>query len=147
MVRKSSPACTELEQVTLAWLRNWLGLPEEYFGIIYDTASTSTMHAMAAAREFVDPESRSRGTRGDLTVYTSEQAHSSVEKAAIAVGIGRDNVRKIEVDNQFRMKPVVLKAAMEKDAAEGRRPCCVVPTVGTTSTTSIDPVADIVQIA
>jgi aromatic-L-amino-acid decarboxylase len=147
MVWKSSPACTELEEVTLSWLRQWLNLPDSFFGIIYDTASTSTMHAVAAAREFVDPESRTRGVRGDLTVYTSEQAHSSVEKAAIAVGLGQDNVRKIEVDSEFRMKPDALAAAMERDAAAGKRPCCVVPTVGTTSTTSIDPVAEIVSIA
>src|SRR3954463_15793796 len=108
MVWKSCPAATELEQVTLDWLREWLGLPKEFFGIIYDTASVSTMHAIAAAREFIDPEARTRGSLPNLTVYTSEQAHSSVEKGAIALGIGRNNVRKIATDTEFRMIPAAL---------------------------------------
>jgi aromatic-L-amino-acid/L-tryptophan decarboxylase len=147
MVWKSSPASTELEQVVMVWVRQWLGLPESFFGIIYDTASVSTMHALAAAREFVDPDSRTRGGLGDLTVYTSEQAHSSVEKGAIAIGLGQSNVRKIAVDAEFRMIPDELADAMERDAAAGKRPCCVVPTVGTTSTTSIDPVRTVVEIS
>lgn len=147
MVWKSSPACTELELTVLDWVRQWLGLPPEFFGLIYDTASMSTMHGLAAARQFVDPDSRTRGMRGDLTVYTSEQAHSSVEKGAIALGFGQDNVRKIAVDDQFRMRPDVLAATMEADVAAGKRPCCVTPTVGTTSTTSIDPVRDVIEIA
>jgi aromatic-L-amino-acid decarboxylase len=147
MVWKSSPAGTELEIITLDWLRQWLELPPEYFGMILDTASTSTMHALIAARDFVDPECRTRGSRGDLVVYTSEQAHSSVEKGAVAIGFGQNNVRKIAVDAQFRMRPDALKQAMEFDIAEGMKPCCVVPTVGTTSTSSIDPVAEIVGIA
>jgi aromatic-L-amino-acid/L-tryptophan decarboxylase len=147
MVWKSSPASTELEQVVLGWVRDWMGLPLSFFGIIYDTASVSTMHGLAAAREFVDPESRVRGVRGDLTVYTSEQAHSSVEKAAIAIGLGQANVRKIPVDTEFRMVPAELERTMDADAAAGKRPCCVVPTVGTTSTTSIDSVTAAVAIA
>lgn len=147
MVWKSSPACTELELTVCDWIRQWLGLPESFFGTIYDTASVSTLQALAAARDFVDPESRTRGVRGDLTVYTSEQAHSSVEKGAIAIGLGQDNVRKIAVDEQFRMRPEALEAAMAADKAAGKRACCVVPTVGTTSTTSIDPVAEVVNIA
>jgi aromatic-L-amino-acid decarboxylase len=147
MVWKSSPAATELERVVLGWLREWLGLPDSFFGIIYDTASTSTMHAIAAARDFIDPESRTRGLRGDLTLYTSEQAHSSVEKGAIAVGLGQDNVRKIAVDSAFRMIPEALARAMDEDVAAGKRPCCIVPTIGTTSTTSIDPVPAVIEIA
>ncbi|MEP6536789.1 MAG: pyridoxal-dependent decarboxylase [Bryobacteraceae bacterium] len=147
MVWKSCPAATELEQVTLGWLREWLGLPEEFFGIIHDTASISTMHAIAAARELVDPEARTRGSLPNLTVYTSSQAHSSVEKGAIALGIGQDNVRKIPVDADFRMIPAALAQAMEQDVAAGRKPCCVVPSVGTTSTSSIDPVPAIADIA
>jgi aromatic-L-amino-acid decarboxylase len=147
MVWKSSPASTELEEVVLAWMRQWLGLPECFFGVINDTASVSTMHALTAAREYADPESRTRGSRGDLTVYTSEQAHSSVEKAAIAIGLGQDNVRKVAVDCEFRMRPDALAAAIRQDIAGGKRPCCVVPTVGTTSTTSIDPVRQIVDTA
>ena len=101
---KTSPAVAELEQVALGWLRQWLGLPPEFFGIIYDTASTSTMHALICAREFAQPESRVEGYRGNLVVYTSEQAHSSVEKGAMAIGIGQKNVRKVPTDAQFRMQ-------------------------------------------
>jgi aromatic-L-amino-acid/L-tryptophan decarboxylase len=147
MVWKSSPASTELEQVVMRWVREWLGLPRSFFGVIYDTASVSTMHALAAAREFVDPESRTRGVRGDLTVYCSEHAHSSVEKGAIAIGLGQANVRKIPVDREFRMISAQLERIMDQDAAAGKRPCCVVPTVGTTSTTSIDAVRPAVEIA
>lgn len=147
MVWKSSPAFTELELTVLDWVRQWLALPDSFFGVMYDTASTSTMHALAAARQFVDPDSRTRGMRGDLTVYTSEQAHSSVEKGAIALGFGQDNVRKIAVDADFRMRPEALEAALAADAAAGKRPCCVTPTVGTTSTTSIDPVREVIAIA
>jgi aromatic-L-amino-acid decarboxylase len=147
MVWKSSPAFTELELTVVDWLRQWLGLPPSFFGVMYDTASVSTMHALAAARQLVDPDSRTRGMRGDLTVYTSEQAHSSVEKGAIALGFGQDNVRKIPVDEAFRMRVEPLAAAMADDAAAGKRPCCVVPTVGTTSTTSIDPVREVAAAA
>ena len=147
MLWKSSPAATELEQVTTRWLLEWLGLPSRFFGVIFDTASTSTMHALAAAREFVDPDARTRGSQPGLVVYTSEQAHSSVEKGAIAIGIGQENVRKIPVDGAFRMRTDALAAAMEEDQRAGRKACCVVPTVGTTSTTSIDPVPEIVEIA
>src|SRR5215469_8175812 len=144
---KTSPAVAELEQRTLDWLRQWLGLPQGWFGIVYDTASTSTMHAIVCARELVAPEARSEGSRGDLVVYTSAQSHNSVEKGAIAVGIGQNNVRKVPVDSEFRMRPEALGAMIEQDKAAGKRPCCVVATVGTTSSTSIDPVAAIVDIA
>lgn len=146
MLWKTSPAVTELEQVVLRWLREWSGLPESWFGLIYDTASIASMHAMAAAREACDPESRTRGNRRGLVVYTSEQAHSSIEKGAIAVGIGQDHVRKIGVDEEFRMRPDALREAIEKDILAGLRPCCVSATVGTTSTTSVDPVAAIADI-
>jgi aromatic-L-amino-acid decarboxylase len=147
MLWKSAPAATELEQVTLGWLRQWLGLPESWFGIIYDTASISSLHAVAAAREMADPEIRRRGGTAGLVLYTSEHAHSSIEKAAITLGIGQDNVRKIGVDAQFRMKVPDLRSAVEADVAAGMKPFCVVPTVGTTSTSSIDPVAAVAQIA
>src|SRR6185369_5797815 len=147
MLWQTSPAVTELEQLTLAWLREWLGLPGPLFGVIFDTASTSTMHAIAAAREFADPEVRASGGSRDLILYTSEQAHSSVEKGAIAIGIGQRNVRKIPVDAEFRMAPEALASAIDRDLADGLRPFCVVPTVGTTSTTSVDPVAAIADIA
>jgi aromatic-L-amino-acid/L-tryptophan decarboxylase len=144
---KTSPAVAELEERTLDWLRQWLGLPEGWFGIIYDTASTSSMHAIVAAREMVAPEARSEGSRGDLVVYASEQSHNSVEKGAIAIGIGQRNVRKVPVDSEFRMRAGALATMIEQDRAAGRRPICVVATVGTTSSTSIDPVAQIVDIA
>src|SRR5260370_27971559 len=103
MLWKTSPAVTELEQVTLEWLRQWLGLPDPLFGVIFDTASTSTMHAIAAARESADPDVRINGGSEDLILYTSEQAHSSVEKCAIAIGLGPRHVRKIPVDAEFRL--------------------------------------------
>lgn len=146
MLWKTSPAVTELEQVTLRWLRQWSGLPEDWFGLIYDTASTSSMHAIAAAREAADPESRTKGTARGLVVYTSEQSHSSIEKGAIAVGIGQDYVRKVPVDREFRMRPEVLQELIATDLAAGLRPCCVTATVGTTSTTSVDPVPAIADI-
>jgi aromatic-L-amino-acid decarboxylase len=146
MLWKTSPAVTELEQVTLRWLRQWTGLPDDWFGLTYDTASVSSMHAIAAAREAADPESRTRGAAPGLVVYASEQAHSSIEKGAIAVGIGQDHVRKVPVDAEFRMRPDALAAMIERDLAAGLRPCCVTATVGTTSTTSVDPVPAIADI-
>lgn len=143
---KTSPALAELEQVSLGWLRKWMGLPEDFFGMIFDTASVGSLHAIAAAREFADPEAHARGGRGDLVLYTSDQAHSSIEKAAIALGIGQNNVRKIASDGEFRMKPQELAGAIEQDLAAGHKPFCVVATVGTTSSTSIDPVPEIADV-
>src|SRR6185312_6145296 len=147
MLWKAAPAATELEQVTLSWLRQWLQLSAEFFGIIYDTASVSTFQALSAAREWTDPESRTKGMRPGMTVYLSEQTHSSAEKAALALGFGQEHVRKIGVDAQFRMRPELLETAIVSDRAAGRRPCCVVATVGTTSAASIDPVPAIAGIA
>lgn len=144
---KTSPAVTELEIATLNWLLEWLGLPREWFGMILDTASTSTLHAVAAARAMVAPETRESGAPAGLVLYTSEQAHSSVEKAAIALGLGRRNVRHIGCDADFRMRPDLLEAAIRKDRAAGLTPCCIVATVGTTATTSVDPVPAIAEIA
>ena len=146
MLWKSCPAVVELEQVTLRWMRQWTGLPADWFGQILDTASIASMHAMAAAREAADPESRTKGTPRGLVVYCSEQAHSSIEKGAIALGFGQENVHKIAVDAEFRMRPGVLASTIERDLAAGLRPCCVTATVGTTSTTSIDPVPAIGEI-
>jgi aromatic-L-amino-acid decarboxylase len=143
---KTSPALVELEQVTLRWLGEWMGVPREWFPIIYDTASIATLHAIAAAREMAVPEAREDGAPAGLTVYTSEQAHSSVEKACIALGIGQKNVRKIATDAEFRLRPESLRGAIEQDWRDGKRPVCVVATVGTTSTTSVDPVAEIADI-
>ncbi|HEY6308671.1 MAG TPA: pyridoxal-dependent decarboxylase [Candidatus Angelobacter sp.] len=144
---KTSPAVAELEERTLDWLRQWLGLPEGWFGIVYDTASTSSMHAIVCAREMVAPEARGEGSRGDLVLYTSEQSHSSIEKGAIAVGLGQKNVRKVPVDSVFSMRADALAAMAAEDKAAGKRPMCVVATVGTTSSTSIDPLPEVVAIA
>ena len=147
MVWKSCPAVVELEQVTLGWLRDWMGLPESFAGFIYDTASISSMHAIAAAREMADPEARVHGASGRLVMYTSEQSHSSIEKGAIAVGIGQENVRKIPTTPDFRMDVNLLRAAVEADLRAGKKPFCVVATSGTTSTTSVDPVSQIADVA
>jgi aromatic-L-amino-acid decarboxylase len=143
----TSPAVAELEHVVLGWYRQWLGLPDDFMGIVYDTASVSTMHAIAAAREMADPEVRVKGSKANLVLYTSEQSHSSVEKGAIALGIGQKNVRKVLVDSAFRMRPEVLRDMLVADYGSGLRPFCVVATVGTTSTTSVDPVEAVAKIA
>src|SRR5512140_1699205 len=135
---KTSPAVAELEQVSLGWFRQWMGLSDEWFGMVFDTASTGSMHALATAREFVVPEARENGTPAGLVMYTSEQSHSSIEKGAIAIGIGQKNVRKVPVDSEFRMDPKALASLVERDVKAGLRPFCVVATVGTTSTTSVD---------
>jgi aromatic-L-amino-acid decarboxylase len=105
------------------------------------------MHAIVAARELADPDARANGSRSSLVLYTSEQAHSSIEKGAIAAGIGQKNVRKVPVDSEFRMRPDALRHLVAQDYAAGLRPFCVVATVGTTSTTSVDPVSQIADIA
>jgi len=147
MLWKSCPAVVELEQVVLGWMRQWTGLPADWFGQILDTASVGSMHGLAAAREAADPNSRTKGMAPGLTIYTSEQAHSSIEKGAIALGFGQENVRKVPVDVEFRMRPDSLAEMIERDLAAGLRPCCVAATVGTTSTTSVDPVPTIGEIA
>ena len=107
----------------------------------------SSLHAVAAAREMADPGARVEGAKPGLTLYTSAESHSSIEKAAIALGIGQKNVRKVPVDDEFRMMPDALAQAIEADVQQGKRPFCVVATVGTTSSTSVDPVAAIVEVA
>ena len=152
MLWKTSPAATELEEVALDWLRQMLGLPPVFRGIIMDTASMSSLVAIAAARERVPGlRARQEGLSGRpdtprLRLYTSEQAHSSVEKGAITLGIGQRGVRKIPVDETFRMVPAALAQAIEEDRAGGWWPFCVVATVGTTSTTRLDAVPEIAKI-
>ncbi len=143
----ASPAVSELEQVALSWLRQWMGLSDGYFGEIFDTASVSTLHAVMAAREWVDPDIRMNGITRPLIVYSSDQAHSSIDKAVIAAGLGLRNLRKIPTDDAFRLRPDALRAAMEADVAAGLTPCCVIATAGTTSTTSVDPLEPILDIA
>jgi aromatic-L-amino-acid decarboxylase len=149
MLWLTSPAATELELRTVDWLRQLMGLGDGWFGEITDTASTSTLYALAAARELAAPAVRTEGLPGQptLRVYCSEHAHSSVDKAVITLGLGHRNLVKVAVDAAFRMRPDALRAAIEADVAAGHRPLAVVATVGTTSTSSVDPVAAIVPIA
>jgi aromatic-L-amino-acid decarboxylase len=146
MLWKTSPAVTELEQVVLGWMRHWSGLPADWFGMIHDTASTGAMHAMAAARAAADPEVRSRGGKPGLTIYVSEQAHTCMEKGAIAIGMGQEYVRRVPVDADFRMSVDALAGLIERDLAAGLRPCAVGATVGTTGTTAVDPVPAIAEL-
>jgi aromatic-L-amino-acid decarboxylase len=152
MLWRTSPAATELEQVALDWLRQMLGLPEPLFGVINDTASSGVLYALAAAREAIaDLHIRQEGMAGRagvprLRFYASQEAHSSVEKAGIVLGIGQQGLRKIGVDGEFRMDLGGLEQAIQEDIAAGWRPFAVVATVGTTSTTSIDPVPQIADI-
>ncbi len=148
MLWRTSPAATELEEVSLGWLRKLVGLPADFEGVIYDTASVSTLHALAAAREAAVPGVRARGLagRGDIhgvRVYCSEHAHSSVDKAVILLGLGHEALRKIPADVEFRMKPEALARAISEDRAAGLIPIAAVATVGSTSSTSVDPVAEI----
>src|SRR5215472_18602303 len=147
MLWKTGPAAAELEQVVLGWLRDWLGLPAESFGIIHDTAFTASMHAIMAAREAAAPEVRLSGEYPPLVLYTSEHANFSVDRAALVAGIGLKHIRHIAIDDEFRMQPAALETAIESDLAAGKRPFCVVPTLGTTSSASLDPLPAIVAIA
>ena len=151
MLWRTSPASTELEEVVLDWLRQMMGLDPGMLGIIYDTASVSSLHAIAAAREGVEQRIREEGMSGRpdlplLRVYVSEQSHSSIEKAVITLGLGQRSLRKIPTDSQFRMDAAALAEAVNEDKRNGYLPFCIVATVGTTSTSSIDPVPEIVRI-
>ena len=148
---RAAPAATELEDVTLDWLRQMIALPAKFGGIIYDTASVSTLHALAAARENLKLAIREDGMSGRpelplLRVYTSEHAHSVVDKAAITLGLGQRAVRKINADADFRMDVSSLERAIREDRDQGFLPFAVVATVGTTSTSSIDPIPAIAEI-
>jgi len=151
MLWRTSPSATELEAVVMGWLRRLIGLPDAFEGVIYDTASISSLHAIAAAREAAVPQVRTRGLAGRadvprLRVYCSDQAHSSIEKGVILAGLGQEGLRKIPSDAEYRMRPDALRAAIAEDRASGVRPIAVVATVGTTSTTSVDPVAAIADL-
>jgi aromatic-L-amino-acid decarboxylase len=151
MLWRTSPSASELEAVSLGWLRQLIGLSPEFHGVIYDTASISTLHALASARQRSVPNILSLGLAGRpalpvYRIYCSEHAHSSVEKAVILLGFGQDSLVKIQADDQFRMRPDLLQAAVREDRAAGRQPLAVVATVGTTSTTSVDPVATIADV-
>jgi aromatic-L-amino-acid decarboxylase len=148
---QASPALTELEEVCLDWWRQMLGLSERWSGVIQDTASTATLVALVCARERASNHAATRGgmqaADRPLMVYVSSQAHSSVEKAALLAGFGRENLRTIPVDARFDMRADALAAAVIEDRAAGREPCAIVATCGTTSTTAFDPLSDIARVA
>lgn len=151
MLWRTSPASTELEDVVLDWLRQMMGLPSRFEGIIYDTASVSTMHAIAAARERANLKVRDLGLSGRddvplMRVYCSEHVHSSIDKSVTTLGLGLRSLRKIECNDRFEMIPDKLVAAIDEDIESGYLPICVIPTVGTTSTSSVDPVDAIANV-
>lgn len=151
MLWRTSPSLTELETVTLGWLRNELGLPSNLFGIINDTASINSFLALAAARESLGIGIRTEGLAGRdlprLRVYCSEHAHSSIEKGAIALGFGAENVIQIPGDEAYRMRVDALEEAIARDRAAGMRPAAISATLGTTSTASVDPLPAIAAVA
>lgn len=148
---QSSPALSELEETTLDWLRQALGLSGQWSGVIQDTASTSTLVALICARERTSGYALTAGglqaQAKPLIVYVSVQAHSSVDKAALLAGFGRDNIRLIPTDAHYALRPEALQAAIDKDLADGLQPCAVVATTGTTATTALDPLEAIGTIA
>ena len=151
MTWRTSPAATELETLVIDWLRQWMQLPKEFDGVIYDTASVGVMHALAVAREEAAPGTRKLGLTGraDLPtfrIYASEQAHSSAEKAAIALGLGEENVQRVACDADFRMDASALSEMIARDLRDHFKPLAVIATVGTTSTASVDPVSEIAKI-
>lgn len=148
---QASPALTELEEVTLDWLRQMMGLSESWNGVIQDTASTGALVALICARERSTGHAATRGglqsASRPLVVYTSSQSHSSVDKAALLAGFGREWVRQVPVDQQFGMRPDELARLVQEDTAAGLLPCAVVATVGSTATTACDPLAPIAAVA
>ena len=150
MTWRTCPAATELETLVVDWIRQWMDLPPEFGGVVYDTASVGVMHALAVAREEAAPSVRKRGLVGAgapvFRIYASEQAHSSAEKAAIALGLGEENVRRVPTDGEFRMDASALREMMVSDVRDNFKPLAVIATVGTTSTASVDPVPEIAKI-
>ncbi len=150
MLWRTSPAATELEEVMMRWLGRLLELPPQWTGVIYDTASIAGFTALAAAREALGLQIRERGMSGRelpaLRIYITSETHSHVEKAAIALGIGQQNVVRVGCDDAYRMRPDLLRGVIEADEREGMQPLAVVATVGTTSTTSVDPVEAIAEV-
>jgi aromatic-L-amino-acid decarboxylase len=152
MLWRTSPAATELEERVCDWLRQLMGLPAAFRGHINDTASISSFVALAAARDRACPEVRAHGLAGrpelgQPTVYASEQAHSSIDKAVMALGLGLANLRKIACDEEFRLLPEALATAIAVDRSAGRRPVAIVATAGTTATTAVDPLEEVAAIA
>ncbi len=148
---QTRPAATELEEVAMEWLRQLVGLPPTFSGVIQDTASTATLVALLCARERTTGHGQVRGGLQDeaapLTVYASEMAHSSIDKAALLAGFGRENLRLLPTDEAHALRPDALEEALRRDVAAGKRPCAIVATVGTTGTTALDPVPHIGELA
>ena len=148
---QTSPAATEVEDVVMDWLRQMLGLPDAFTGVIHDSASTATFCALLCARERCTEFSQNHGglqsQAAPLVVYASDQAHSSVSKAALLAGFGADNLRLVDSDDEYAMRADLLAAAVRDDLAGGRVPCAVVATVGTTATTALDPLRDLALLA
>src|SRR5882757_1729358 len=150
MTWRTCPAATELETLVVDWIRQWMDLPREFGGVVYDTASVGVMHALAVAREEAAPSTRKRGLVGAgapmFRIYASEQAHSSAEKAAIALGLGEENVQRVATDARFCMDPSALREMIARDVRDNFKPLAVIATVGTTSTASVDPVPEMAKI-
>jgi aromatic-L-amino-acid/L-tryptophan decarboxylase len=148
---QSSPALTELEEVTTDWVRRMVGLSGAWSGVIQDTASTATLVALISARERVTNYGLAAGGMQSapqrLTVYVSAHSHSSVEKAALLAGFGRNNLRVVPHDADYAMRPNALDETIARDVAAGFLPCAVVATTGTTATTAFDPIDSIAEIA
>ena len=152
MLWRTSPSGTELEQVVVDWLRQALGLPDAFDGLLTDTASTSSLIALAAARQAAGIDAAAEGIAGRpgvpaLRVYASEEAHSSIEKACMTLGLGRASLIRIRTNDRYEMVPEALEEAMASDRSAGRRPIAIVATLGTTSSTSVDPIARIAEVA
>ena len=143
-----SPTVTALETTTLRWIRAVLGLADSFDGVVDDSASAATLHALAAARDAAYPELRRRGLIGapKLMIYTSDQAHESVEQAAVTLGLGADSIRSVETDAELRLRPAALRAAIARDVHARLRPFAVVATVGTPSCGAVDPVPAIADV-
>ena len=147
---QAGPALTELEETVADWLRQMLGLSEAWHGVIQDTASTASLVALLCAREWASHHCQAQGglqnEAAPLVVYTSSQSHSSVEKAALLAGFGRDNVRAIDTDENYALRVDLLEQAIQADLAAGRKPAAVVATIGTTTSTALDPIAAIARL-
>src|SRR6266511_3813868 len=150
MTWRTSPAATELETLVIDWIRQWMHLPKEFGGVVFDTASVGVMHALAVAREEAAPSVRKHGLIGVgapiFRIYASEQAHSSAEKAAIALGLGEENVQRVPVDALLCIDQNALREMIARDIGNNYKLLAVIATVGTTSNARVDPVADIAKI-
>lgn len=151
MLWRTSPASTELEPVVLDWLRQMMNLSEDFHGVIYDTASISTLHAIAMAREKLNLGIRENGMSGRtdlplLRVYCSEQTHNSIDKAVILLGLGQKSLVKIPTNERFEIDTEKLREAIYEDKMRGHLPLCVIPTIGTTSSSSVDNVERVADI-